>query len=145
VTGACSTGMDCTKNYTFDQLYQALSNTTITIDPGSKYEYSTFGIGLLGNILAVKADMHSYEELVTDKILNVLGMDSKSINLSDAQRARLAIGHPNGQELPEWNTSNPIASAGALYSSVNDMLKFVSANIGLIKTKLDSAIEYRGL
>src|SRR6478735_725933 len=39
--------LDCTKNYTFDQLYQGLSNTTITREPGSKVEYSTFGIGLL--------------------------------------------------------------------------------------------------
>ncbi|MDF2737022.1 MAG: uncharacterized protein K0S93_878, partial [Nitrososphaeraceae archaeon] len=34
---------NCTKNYTFDQFYQGLSNTTIPREPGSKVEYSTFG------------------------------------------------------------------------------------------------------
>ena len=37
--------MNCTKNYTFDQFYQALSNITLSREPGSKVEYSTFGIG----------------------------------------------------------------------------------------------------
>ena len=52
---------NCTKNYTFDQLYQGLSNTTITREPGTKVEYSTFGIGLLGHILALKSNMSSFD------------------------------------------------------------------------------------
>ena len=35
---------DCSKNYTFDQFYQGLSNTTISREPGSKYEYSNLEI-----------------------------------------------------------------------------------------------------
>ena len=31
--------------------------------------------------------------------------------------------------------------SGGIYSTANDMLKFVSANIGLIKTKLDTAMQ----
>ena len=67
--------MSCTKNYTFGQLYLGLSNTTITREPGSKYEYSTFGAGLLGHILTLKSNMSSYDELLTKRILNVLGMN----------------------------------------------------------------------
>jgi serine-type D-Ala-D-Ala carboxypeptidase/endopeptidase len=68
-------------------------------------------------------------------------MESTSINLSDAQKSRLAIGHLYGQELPSLNFSNPIAPGGGLYSSASDMLKFISANMGLIKTKLDKAMQ----
>lgn len=132
---------DCSKNYTFDQFYQGLSNTTISREPGSKYEYSNFGVALLGNILTSKSNMSSYEELVTKKILNVLGMNSTSVNLSDEQKSRLAAGHTSGRELPLINLSNPEIPAGSLYSSASDMLKFISANIGLIKTKLDSAMQ----
>jgi CubicO group peptidase (beta-lactamase class C family) len=132
---------DCSKNYTFDQFYQGLSNTTISREPGSKYEYSNFGVSLLGNILTLKSNMSSYDELVTKKILNVLGMNSTSLNLSDEQKSRLATGHTSGRELPLINLSNPEIPAGSLYSSAGDMLKFISANIGLIKTKLDSAMQ----
>ena len=131
----------CTKKYTFDQFYQGLSNTTISREPGLKYEYSNFGLSLLGNILTLKSNMSSYDELVTKKILNVLGMNSTSVNLSDEQKSRLATGHISGRELPLINLSNPEIPSGSLYSSASDMLKFISANIGLIKTKLDSAMQ----
>ena len=132
--------IECDKNYTFDQLYQDLSNTTLTSKPGSIFKYSTFGISLLGHILALKSDI-SYDRLLEERILNVLGMNSTSIVLSDAQKSRLAIGHLNGQELPFWNTSRPIAPAGGLHSSVADMLKFASANLGLIDTKINNAMK----
>lgn len=131
----------CTKNYTFDQLYQGLGNTTITREPGSKFEYSTFGVGLLGRILTLNSNMSSYDELLTKRILDVLGMNSTSIYLSDEQKSRLAIGHLSGRELPLFNISNPVAPGGGIYSSASDMLKFISANTGLIKTKLDSAMQ----
>ncbi|MGH9997778.1 MAG: serine hydrolase domain-containing protein, partial [Nitrososphaeraceae archaeon] len=132
--------IECDKNYTFDQLYQDLSNTTLTSEPGLKFEYSTFGISLLGHILALKSGV-SYDRLLEERVLNVLGMNSTSIVLSDAQKSRLAIGHLNGQELPFWNTSRPIVPAGGLHSSVADMLKFASANLGLIDTKINTAMK----
>ena len=132
--------IECDKNYTFDQLYQDLSNTTLTSEPGLKFEYSTFGSALLGHILALKSRV-SYDQLLEETILNVLRMNSTSIVLSDAQKSRLAIGHLNGQELPFWNTSRPIAPGGGLHSSVADMLKFASANLGLIDTKINNAMK----
>jgi CubicO group peptidase (beta-lactamase class C family) len=72
--------IECDKNYTFDQLYQDLSNTTLIREPGLKFEYSTFGISLLGHILALKSGM-SYDRLVEERILNVLGMNNTSIVL----------------------------------------------------------------
>ena len=76
------------------------------------------------------------------KILVVLNMNSTSIDLSDEQKSSLAIGHFNGgQELPKWNASNPIAPGHSLHSAVSDMLRFLSDNMGLIKTKLNDAIQ----
>jgi serine-type D-Ala-D-Ala carboxypeptidase/endopeptidase len=132
--------IECDKTYTFDQLFQDLSNSTLTSEPGLKFEYSTFGSALLGHILALKSNM-SYDRLLEERILNVLGMNSTSIILSDAQKSRLAIGHLNSQELPFWNISRPIAPAGGLHSSVADMLKFASANLGLIDTKINNAMK----
>lgn len=79
--------MNCTKNYTFDQFYQALSNFTLPRELGSKVEHSTFGTGLLGHILTLKSNMSSYDELLEHNILNVLGMNDTSIGLSDSQKS----------------------------------------------------------
>jgi CubicO group peptidase (beta-lactamase class C family) len=134
--------MDCTKNYAFDKFYQALANTTLSGDPGAKFEYSNFGMGLLGHILTLKSNMSSFDELLSKRILNVLGMNNTSIYLSDEQKSRLAIGHfDGGQELPTWNVSEPLAPGPALHSTVSDLLKFLSANMGLIKTKLGDAMQ----
>ena len=133
--------LNCYKPYTLDQMYKGLSNTTILSEPGSKVLYSTFGTGLLGHILTLKSNMSSYDELLKHNILAVLGMNDTSVGPpSDSQKSHLAIGHFNGQELPSWNLT-VFAPGGAIHSTISDMLKFLSANMGLIKTKLDSAMQ----
>lgn len=134
--------MDRTKNYTFDKFYQALANTTLSRDPGTKFEYSNFGMGLLGHILTLKSNMSSFDELLSKSILNVLDMNNTGVDLSDKQKSRLAIGHfDSGQELPTWNASEPLTTGPALHSTVSDLLKFLSANMGLVKTKLNDAMQ----
>ena len=133
--------MNCTNNYTFNQFYQGLSNTTLSREPGSQFQYSSFGIGLLGHILTLKSNMSSFDELLKQNILDVLGMNDTNFVLSDSQKSRLAVGHFNGQELPLWDVQSPIHPAGGVYSSTSDMLKFLSANMGLIKTKLNDAMQ----
>jgi serine-type D-Ala-D-Ala carboxypeptidase/endopeptidase len=85
--------------------------------------------------------MSSFDKLLDHNIVDVLGMNDTSFGLSESQKSRLAVGHFYGQELPTLNMSSPIAPGGALHSTVSDMLKFLSANMGLIKTKLDDAMQ----
>lgn len=131
----------CSKNYSTDQLYQGLSNTTISREPGSKFQYSSFGSSLLGHILTQKSNMSSWNELVEKRILSVLGMNSTGIDLANEQKSRLAVGHLNNNELPFGSLNPTIVPSGGLYSTIDDMLKFVSANMGLIKTKIDNAMQ----
>ena len=85
--------------------------------------------------------MPSFDKLLDRTSLDVLGMNDTSFSLSESQKSRLAVGPFNGQEVPALNMSSPIAPGGALHSTVSDMLKFLSANMGLIKTKLDGAMQ----
>lgn len=132
---------NCTRDYSFDSFYHAISNLRLDREPGSKVEYSTFGIGLLGHILTLKSNMSSFDDLLKQEILDVLGMNDTGFVLSDVQKSKLAVGHFGGEELPPLNFSSPIAPGGGLYSTVGDILKFLSANIGLIKTELDDAMQ----
>jgi D-alanyl-D-alanine-carboxypeptidase/D-alanyl-D-alanine-endopeptidase len=122
-------------DYTEQQLYEFLSNYALPRDIGSLYEYSNVGMGLLGHILALKAKT-DYESLVLYRICKPLKMNDTRITLSAEQKSRLATGHNiNFQPVPNWDIAS-LAGAGALRSTVNDMLKFLAANMGLVKTDL---------
>jgi len=126
-------------DYDAAKLYDFLSRYTLTRDPGEKYEYSNLAVGLLGHALALKAGM-SYEELLRRRIFDPLGMRSTSITLSEAQKKRLAPGY-NGSLKPvkNWDFA-ALAGCGAVRSTVNDMLKFVAANLELTDTPLKAAM-----
>jgi CubicO group peptidase (beta-lactamase class C family) len=126
-------------DYSVDQLYQFLSSYELTRDIGQQYEYSNLGGGLLGHVLATRAGM-DYETLVRTRITGPLGMTSTSITLSPDMKARLASGH--GQMLqPVANWDLPtLAGAGALRSSANDLLTFLAAALGYVKSPLAPAM-----
>ncbi|MCX6900307.1 MAG: serine hydrolase [Verrucomicrobia bacterium] len=117
------------------QMYACLSGCTLTRDIGAKYEYSNLGMGLLGHVIALKAGK-SYEALVVERICRPLKMDNTRIKLDAKLKARLAPGHTETGE-PQANWDIPtLAGAGALRSTINDLLKFLSANIGLTQSSL---------
>ena len=129
-------------NYNVTQLYQALSDTKLTREPGAQVQYSSFGIGLLGHILSLESDGISYEELVKDRILDVLGMNDTKIALSQNEtNNRFSVGHLGGKEIITPRIPTILADSGAFRSTAPDMLKYVSANLGLIHTKLDDAMQ----
>jgi len=126
-------------DYTVQQLYDFLSHYELQRDIGARFEYSNLGVGLLGHALALRAKM-SYEALVRTRILEPLKMKSTTITLSDAQKKRLVAGHdPSGGIAKNWDFPT-LAGAGALRSSANDLLDFLSAELGFTKSPLASAM-----
>lgn len=122
-------------DYTVEQMYDFLSGYQLTRAPGAKYEYSNFGMGLLGHILSLRAGM-SYEQLVKARILKPLGMNETTITPTPVLKARMAQGYDeNGEATSNWDFLT-FQGAGALRSTAKDMAKFVRANVGLWKTNL---------
>jgi CubicO group peptidase (beta-lactamase class C family) len=129
------------EGYTEQQLYDFLSHYTLTRDIGSKFEYSNMGMGLLGHILSRKTG-RSYDELVLKHICAPLKMDSTRRELSAELRERQAEGYYlDGQKSKGWQMPPVFAGAGGLRSTANDMLKFLAANMGLIKSPMLSAFQ----
>ena len=127
-------------DYTVEQLYAFLSGYTLPRDIGAEYEYSNLGVGLLGHILALEAGTN-YEALVLQRICRPLGMTNTQITLSPDLKARLATGHnAAGDPVANWDFPT-LAGAGALRSTANDLLKFVAANLGLVKSDLRPAMQ----
>lgn len=134
-------------DYSEKELYEFLSNYKLQREPGAQYEYSNLGGGLLGHILEL-AEGKKYEQLVVSNICEPLGMDDTRINLSEQQKKRLAQGYggnplwPAGIKVPMGNWDFLVlAGCGALRSSVNDMMKFLKANMGIDKTQLYESME----
>jgi CubicO group peptidase (beta-lactamase class C family) len=126
-------------DYTVEQMYEALEQVNLTRDIGSQYEYSNFGMGLLGHILSLQSGM-SYEELVITRITNELGMPDTRITLTPKMKNHLAIGYRDGEPFPLWDIPT-LAGAGALRSTVRDMLTFLAANMDLIESQLSAAMQ----
>jgi len=126
-------------DYSVEQLYQFLSGYQLTRDIGSQYEYSNLGGGLLGHVLARRAGM-DYEKLVRTRICDPLGMRSTVITLSNETKSRLAVGHDASmQRVAYWDLPT-LAGAGGLRSTANDLVTFVAANLGYVKSPLAPAI-----
>ena len=117
-----------------------MANTTLLDRSGSVVNYSDIGVALLGHALSLKANK-SFEQLVGEKILNVLGMDSTGITVTNEIASRLAKGRLVGKEISLEFLPEVILPAGALYSSTKDLLKYLSANMDLIHAKLDSPMQ----
>lgn len=121
--------------YAAKDLYHFLSHYELPRDVGAKFEYSNWGMGLLGHALALRAKT-SYEKLVVERICTPLGMKDTRITLAPEQQSRFAQGHDKqGQPAAHWDV-DVLAGMGALRSSANDMLKFLAAISGRTETKL---------
>jgi CubicO group peptidase (beta-lactamase class C family) len=120
-------------------MYDFPSGYELTRDIGSQYEYSNLGGGLLGHALSLRAGM-SYEALVRSRICDPLGMADTRVTLTPEMKARLAVGHsPTLAPVANWDIPT-LAGAGALRSTANDMLIFLAANLGYVKTPLAQAM-----
>ena len=144
--------LDFVKNpyasYTPQRLYAFLSKHTLKTKPGTECSYSNLGMGLLGHILA-RNQRKTYEDMVVSRICNPLAMNDTRITLSPEQESRLAQGYQGVFTISSLCLSFPasnwdfhtLSGAGALRSTVNDLLKFLSANAGITQTPLSSAME----
>jgi CubicO group peptidase (beta-lactamase class C family) len=122
-------------DYTPVKLYAFLAGYKLTRDPGAAWEYSNLGFGLLGDAIALNAKAN-FESLVVDRICNPLRMDDTRITLSPELKARFAMGHDRlGRRAPGRDFGD-LAGCGALRSTANDMLKYLSANLGLTPSTL---------
>jgi CubicO group peptidase (beta-lactamase class C family) len=128
-------------DYSMDDLCQFLSGYTLLRDPGSEYEYSNLGAGLLGHLLACRAGT-DYESLIRSRIARPLSMPDTGITLSSSMNQRMATGH-NAMLAPVANSDlpTPLAGAGALRSSANDMLTFLDAFLGCRESPLAPAMK----
>ena len=113
-------------DYTAEKLYAYLANRGVSRPEKTEFVYSNLGFGLLGQALADKAGQ-SYATLVQQQITGPLAMKDTTIALTPGQQARLLQGYSGAHDKqPEWNF-DAMAGAGALRSTVDDLLTYSEA------------------
>jgi CubicO group peptidase (beta-lactamase class C family) len=129
-------------DYPVERLYQFLSSHELRRDIDTEWEYSNLGVGLLSVALARRAGT-DFETALRDRVFRPLGMSSTVISLPPSLKSRMTTPHSSVFRLaptPLWDFTPAFFGAGALRSSANDLLTFLAANLGYVKTPLAAAM-----
>ena len=105
-----------------------LSGYHLPVPPGVRFSYSNAGMSVLGEALSAAADQ-PYETLLKRVVTDRFGMRDTTLHPTAEQRARKAAGHARGRIVPDWEAPAMLPAFG-LYSSADDLLRWLSANLG---------------
>ena len=119
-----------------DRMFAALPRTKFVAEPGSRYSYSNIGYAILGAALA-RAAKEPYIDYIVNHIFRPLGMIDTTFEVNDDQRSRLAVGYEIKEGVPNSEVSDKEQGGrgyrvpnGGVYSTVSDLAKFVSFELG---------------
>jgi D-alanyl-D-alanine-carboxypeptidase/D-alanyl-D-alanine-endopeptidase len=102
-----------------------LKKEKLLFAPGRSVLYSNFGFDLLAIALS-EAAKRPYPDLLRDMITGPLAMKDTTFTLTDEQRGRLMRGHGfDGAMMPVVPTGTTIVGSGGLYSTPNDLLRWM--------------------
>lgn len=125
--------------YSREQMFRVVSNAAPKTVPGESFEYSNFGVGLLGTLVADAAG-GDYEQLVKARIFKPLGIDGITITLSDDQLKKLAPATQEGRQTKHWSSMGTLDPAGMWVADARSMLDFANANLRDDDDELDPVL-----
>ncbi|MGE5837078.1 MAG: serine hydrolase [Acidobacteriota bacterium] len=113
-------------DYAEERLLAFLDRHQLTREPGAQFEYSNIGMGLVGYLLT-RAASSDYETLVRTRITGPLRMNDTMITVPPSHAARLAAPFDAHMRPVRPMKMAALAGAGAIRSTVTDMLIFAKA------------------
>lgn len=130
------------------KLLACIPKTAFQSKPGERYSYSNIGYGILGLALSRVAEK-PYIELVQEKIFEPLGMENSHFTIPKNKRDQLAKGMEGGP-FGELNLDTPQEEHqgrgykvpnGAIYSTPNDLARFLMASMGYYDILEDAKLQ----
>lgn len=127
------------KDITEKRLATLLLKMKLLTKPGTNYEYSDLGMAVLGQCIATVA-AKPYRQVINENILQPLHMDNTFFEIPQKYSGNVAQGYQADKPVAHWQF-NVMAPAGGLYSNAVDLVRFMQANMGLLKTSLYPAMQ----
>lgn len=124
--------------YDLGRLLDAFARSRVRHEPGSRWNYSNFGLALLGPALE-NATGGDYGDLLARRVLDPLALRATSVGPSPTGAA--AVGHkPDGRTpLPPAEMA-AFTPAGALLSTPADLLTYAEAHMSPESTPMAGAL-----
>ncbi|WP_309382225.1 serine hydrolase [Cerasicoccus frondis] len=121
-------------DYSQLDLYIGITVLGMTIPPGQEYQNSMLGYGLLGDVLSLRTNK-PFSEVIETYVSRPLALKDTSATIDPE---KMIPGHNGLQVVPNWHWDS-LVGGGGLYSSARDLLRFVAANLGMVKVDQDDA------
>jgi serine-type D-Ala-D-Ala carboxypeptidase/endopeptidase len=120
---------------TKETLIKNLQGDPLLFAPGTGALYSNFAFDLLAQALANAAGK-PYEDVLRERVLDPLRLTSTVFNLNAEQKNRVMQGHNfDGKALPEVPSVPMMFGSGGLYSTADDMLRWLAWHLDRFSTK----------
>jgi serine-type D-Ala-D-Ala carboxypeptidase/endopeptidase len=120
--------LDPYREFTTADLLAALAAARPRHEPGTKVRYSNFGAALLGEALSRHAGL-PYDGMIAERVAGPLRLCDTVVRPRPYQVDRRATGHSNRRRaVPDWDLG-AMPGAGALHSTVNDLLTLLRAHL----------------
>src|SRR5215469_8796616 len=117
---------------TSEKLVARFRDKPLDFEPGERWSYSNSGYVLLGYLIE-RVSGQTYEKFVQDNIFTPLGMKDSGYDSNSSVIARRAAGYapgPNGPVNSGFINMTIPFSAGALYSTTEDLLRWEQGLFG---------------
>ncbi|MCK7593423.1 serine hydrolase domain-containing protein [Pseudomarimonas salicorniae] len=119
-------------------LYAGLDGLRPRRAPGEAFEYSNLGAMLLSDIIGRVAGKH-FDALVAEQVFAPLGM--RSFVGKPPKGVERVTGHlPNGESTSAWDFDPALAGVGGVRASLDDMVRYLEAQMGRRESPLDASI-----
>lgn len=128
----------------YEEHWKSISDTWLKFPAGKGYSYSNLGFDLAALIIEKKTGIQ-FEKYVENRIFKPLGMVSTTVNDS------ILILNPNRTDgvisgfLKPDHYKIPLIGSGAVYTNINDFVKYVQMHLNLGKIKSSQFINKKYL
>ena len=126
-------------DYDAAAMYEALEELRLLSEPGATYAYSNLAVGLLGHSLA-RATRTPFADLLHDRVLAPAGMSSSGVGFGEESPRLAHVYSGIGKPVRPWRF-DVLAAAGAVRSTVRDLLRFGDACLDARSARLRAAID----